>query len=216
MEIRAEDVIVTIDGRQVLTADSVHVREGQTLALVGPSGSGKTTLLNVLGLLLRADSGRVIVGDQDAARWKDARRRRFWQKHAAFVFQDHGLVDEKTVEYNVMLARLPLFGVAKKDRSEIEGVLERVGLAGRGRETVSTLSGGEKQRVGLARAMFRKADVILADEPTASLDRANRDLVTGFLKAEASRGSAVVVATHDEALMSACDSTLDLSRPGHP
>jgi len=214
VEIRAEDIVVTIDGRRVLQASSVHVEEGRTLALVGPSGSGKTTLLNVLGLLVRADSGRVIVGDQDTTRWKDARRRRFWQKHAAFVFQDHGLIDEKSVEYNVMLARLPLFGVHKRNRSDIEVILDRVGLPGRGKEMVSTLSGGEKQRVGLARAMFRKADVIFADEPTASLDRANRDLVTGFLKAEAHRGAAVVIATHDEALMSACDVTLDLTAPG--
>jgi putative ABC transport system ATP-binding protein len=216
VKIRAEDIVVTIDGREVLAASGVHVDEGQTLALIGPSGSGKTTLLNVLGLLVRADSGRVMVGDHDTTRWKDARRRRFWQKHAAFVFQDHGLVDEKSVAYNVMLARLPLFGVHKRDHEGIEVILERVGLTGRGKEMVSTLSGGEKQRVGLARAMFRKADVIFADEPTASLDRANRDLVTGFLKAEAHRGSAVVIATHDETLMAACDTTLDLSRPGQP
>ena len=91
--------------------------------------------------------------------------------------------------------------------------LDRVGLAGRGKEMVSTLSGGEKQRVGLARAMFRKADVILADEPTASLDLGNRELVTGFLQSEARRGAAVVIATHDEQLMAACDFKLDLAVP---
>jgi len=212
MQILAEDVVVTIDGRQVLAAPQVHVQPGQTLALVGPSGSGKTTLLNVLGLLLRVESGRVVVNGHETARWGDSRRRGFWQKHAAFVFQDHGLVDEKSVAYNVMLARLPLFGVRARDRASIELILERVGLAGRGKEVVSTLSGGEKQRVGLARAMFRKADVIFADEPTASLDRDNRELVTGFLTEEAHRGAAVVIATHDEALMAACDASLDLSR----
>jgi putative ABC transport system ATP-binding protein len=210
VEIRAEDVVVKINGHQVLTVSNVRVEEGEALALVGPSGSGKTTLLNVLGLLTRADSGKIVVGDQDASGWKDARRRRFWQRHAAFVFQDHGLVEEKSVEYNVMLSRLPLFGVHNRDRSDIEIILDSVGLGGRGKEVVSTLSGGEKQRVGLARAMFRKADVLLADEPTASLDRPNRELVTGFLLAEARRGCAVVVATHDEALMAACDSTVDL------
>jgi putative ABC transport system ATP-binding protein len=213
VQIRANDIVVTIDGRQVLSANSVHVREGQTLALVGPSGSGKTTLLSVLGLLVRPDKGHVIIGEEDSSRWKDARRRRFWQKHAAFVFQDHGLIDEKSVAYNVMLARLPLFGAHKRDVANVQAILERVGLSGRGKETVSTLSGGEKQRVGLARAMFREADVIFADEPTASLDRANRELVTGFLQAEARRGSAVVIATHDEQLIAACDVRLDLAKP---
>jgi putative ABC transport system ATP-binding protein len=210
MNIHAENVVVAIGGRQVLAVDDVHVTEGSTVALVGPSGSGKTTLLGVLGLLVRVDSGRVIVGTDDTHRWNDNRRRRFWQKHAAFVFQDHGLIDDKSVAYNVMLARLPLFGVRSRDREGIESILERVGLAGRGREMVSTLSGGEKQRVGLARAMFRHADVIFADEPTASLDRTNRELVTGFLLDEARRGAAVVIATHDDTLMSACDSAVTL------
>ena len=88
--------------------------------------------------------------------------------------------------------------------------LERVGLDGRSAHKVSTLSGGEKQRVGLARAMFRSADVIFTDEPTASLDRNNRSLVTNFLLEEAARGVAVIVATHDEVLMAACDQRLNL------
>jgi len=210
MRIEAENVSVTIDGHPVLEGRSAHVIPGQTLALVGASGSGKTTLLNVLGLLVRVNSGRIIVGGEDATNWKDARRRSFWQRHAAFVFQDHGLIDDESVEYNVLLARLPLFGLTKNDRAAVEAALVRVGLSGRGREQVSALSGGEKQRVGLARAMFRKAEVIFADEPTASLDRANRELVTEFLLAEAGGGAAVVIATHDETLIAACDYALNL------
>lgn len=210
MKIEAENLSVFIDGHRVLNNCNVQVRAGQTLALVGSSGSGKTTLLNTLGLLLRIDGGKIRVGGKDATRWTDAQRRRFWQQHAAFIFQDYGLIDDQAVEYNVLLARLPLFGARKKDRAAVDVFLARVGLAGRGREQVSTLSGGEKQRVGLARAMFRQAAVIFADEPTASLDRANRDLVTAFLKSEAERGAAVVIATHDEALIAVCDTTLDL------
>ncbi|WP_136610479.1 ABC transporter ATP-binding protein [Sinomonas albida] len=212
MEITAERVTVTIHGQDVVTRQSVSAKPGSSLALVGPSGSGKTTLLNVLGLLLRVDGGRVLVGDQDATRWDDRRRRQFWQQSAAFVFQDYGLIDEESVAYNVALSKLPLFGLRGGHKAGVEEVLKRVGLGGRSSDKVSTLSGGEKQRVGLARAMFRSADVIFADEPTASLDLENRNLVTSFLLAEAARGATVVVATHDEALMAACHERMSLGQ----
>ncbi|MCZ9883288.1 ATP-binding cassette domain-containing protein [Arthrobacter sp. B2a2-09] len=216
MDIKAENITVKIDGKDVLKGQSVHATPGATLAFVGPSGCGKTTLLNVLGLLRRIDAGRVLVEGQDATRWDDRRRRRFWQQHAAFVFQDYGLIDEESVEYNVGLSQMSLFGVRTRLKASIESGLERVGLTGRGREKVSTLSGGEKQRVSLARSMFRSADVIFADEPTASLDLDNRNLVTRFLQEEAARGAAVIIATHDESLMKACDISLRLGPPVEP
>lgn len=216
MDIKAEDIVVTIDEKNVLAGQDVHAVPGNTLALVGPSGSGKTTLLNVLGLLRRVDGGKVLVGGQDATGWDDRRRRRFWQQHAAFVFQDYGLIDDESVEYNVALSRVSVFGIPRRQREAVEGALDRVGLSGRAGEKVSTLSGGEKQRVGLARAMFRSADVIFADEPTASLDLNNRSLVTGFLQEEARRGATVVIATHDEALMGACDAKLLLGHHAEP
>jgi putative ABC transport system ATP-binding protein len=167
-----------------------------------------------LGLLQRNDGGAVLVDGVDATSWNDRRRRRFWQQHAAFVFQDYGLIDEETVEHNVAVARLSTSGIRSRERSAIDAALVRVGLEGRGREKVSTLSGGEKQRVGLARAMFRRADVIFADEATASLDAANRRLVSTYLLGEAARGATVVIATHDDELMSLCDRRLALKAPG--
>lgn len=216
MDIKAENISVTIDGKSVLAGQDIHAMPGKTLALVGPSGSGKTTLLNVLGLLRRVEGGRVLVGGKDATSWDDRRRRRFWQQHAAFVFQDYGLIDEESVEYNVALSQISLFGIQRRQKDAVESALDSVGLGGRAGEKVSTLSGGEKQRVGLARAMFRSADVIFADEPTASLDLNNRNLVTGFLQEEARRGATVVIATHDEALMGACDVKLLLGHAAEP
>lgn len=210
MEIEAEGIVVRRDGRTILSGGNVQVRSGQALALVGPSGSGKTTMLNALGLLIRVDRGRVVVDGKETTRWNDSARRRFWQRHATFVFQDSGLIDEESIAYNILLARLPLFGVRKSDVHAVGDVLERVGLDGRGLDLVSTLSGGEKQRVGLARAMYRGADVVFADEPTASLDRNNREHVTQFLLGEAARGATVVIATHDDALMNSCDAVLDV------
>jgi putative ABC transport system ATP-binding protein len=214
MKIVAQNVSVSIGSKPVVEGCSVDASPGETLALVGPSGSGKTTLLNVLGLLQRNDGGAVLVDGVDATSWNDRRRRRFWQQHAAFVFQDYGLIDEETVEHNVAVARLSTSGIRSRERSAIDAALVRVGLEGRGREKVSTLSGGEKQRVGLARAMFRRADVIFADEATASLDAANRRLVSTYLLGEAARGATVVIATHDDELMSLCDRRLALKAPG--
>lgn len=205
MDIRVENVGLALSGRTVLHDETVRALPGRALALVGPSGCGKTTLLSVLGLLHKPDTGKVLAGGTETCGWKDRSRRRFWQEHAAFVFQDYGLIDDESVAYNVALSRLSLFRPTRKHVAQVEDALEQVGLGGRSHEKVSRLSGGEKQRVGLARAIFRRADIILADEPTASLDQRNRELVTGLLKAEAARGVTVVVATHDERLIAVCD-----------
>jgi putative ABC transport system ATP-binding protein len=205
MELHVKNVSLAVRGRTVLHHETVCALPGRTLALVGPSGCGKTTLLGILGLLHKPDTGTVLADGTDTSRWKDDLRRRFWQRHAAFVFQDYGLIDDESVAYNVALSRLSLFGSPRKHMATVEKALARVALGGRALERCSRLSGGERQRVGLARAIFRRADVILADEPTASLDLGNRELVAGFLQAEAARGATVVVATHDEDLITLCD-----------
>jgi putative ABC transport system ATP-binding protein len=212
MQLSADRVSVVIDGKAVLNSASVKAEPGRMLVLAGKSGSGKTTLLNVLGLLGRVGTGSVVVGGQDATNWNDARRRRFWRDHIAFVFQDYGLIEEASVDYNVTVGRRGLFGLRQPELDRVEQVLDHVLLSNRGKEQTARLSGGEKQRVGLARAMFRGADVVLADEPTESLDRKNRELVINFLIEEARRGATVVVATHDEDLMAAGDDLVRLGR----
>lgn len=210
MELQIENVTVRIKDRTILENISLQAAAGQTLALVGASGSGKTTLLNVLGQLQQVSAGRVQVAGRDASQWKDGPRRKFWRDHAAFIFQDYGLIDEENVAYNVALSQLSIFGSNRDKKRLIEQTLEQVGLAGRGEDRVSTLSGGEKQRVGFARAIFKSADVILADEPTASLDATNRRMVTDLLRQEAARGATVVVATHDLELAAACDASIEV------
>ncbi|MFJ6537899.1 ABC transporter ATP-binding protein [Paenarthrobacter sp. NPDC091711] len=214
MLLYADSVSVVIDGKPVLNSVSVEAKPGKMLVLAGSSGSGKTTLLNVLGLLGRVGSGHVVVGGEDATKWNDSKRRRFWRNHVAFVFQDYGLIEEASVGYNVTVGRRGLFGLRPSESERLGQVLKHVLLSGREKEQTARLSGGEKQRVGLARAMFRAADIVLADEPTASLDRRNRQLVINFLKEEARRGATVVVATHDEDLMAAGDDVVLLSQ--HP
>lgn len=213
MDLQTENVTVRIKDKVVLDNINVHAPAGQILALVGPSGSGKTTLLNVLGQLQHVSSGAVQVGGQDAAKWKDSRRRKFWHDHAAFIFQDYGLIEEESIAYNVALSKVSLFGSIRDKKKAIEQTLEQVGLPGRGADRVSTLSGGEKQRVGFARAIFKAADVILADEPTASLDTRNREIVADMLRKEATRGATVIIATHDLELAATCDSQLTMTFP---
>ena len=139
------------------------------------------------------------------ARWKDRDRLRFWRDTASFIYQDYGLIDEESVDYNITLTPPGLLRRKPRITPRIAEVLTTVGLEGRGLDAVSVLSGGEKQRVGIARTIYKDATCIFADEPTASLDRANRDMVTGLLRNRADAGACIVIATHDERLAGQAD-----------
>ena len=125
-------------------------------------------------------------------------RRAFWRDHAAFVLQDYGIIDDEPVSFNVTMRRTR--GFEKK----LQAALEHVGLAGRDTELASHLSGGEKQRLALARAVYRDARILFVDEPTASLDAINRQLVVGLFAGFARRGATVIVSTHDDEMIAAC------------
>jgi len=203
-------------GTQQLWSD-VHFEVGarQMIALAGPSGSGKTTLLNCLGLLERVDSGMVSYGAEDVTHAKPKLRRRLYRETVGFLFQNSGLVESWTVHANVAVA-LSHRRMSRKTKSQrIENALEQMGLGGRQNDRVYTLSGGEQQRVGLARLLLKEAAVVLADEPTASLDHDNSEIVIRALRNLASRGSAVVVSTHDDQLIQASDGVVQLERGSH-
>lgn len=205
MLIEAEGLSVTIDGRLVLDNESVRCEPGTMTALVGPSGSGKTTLLHCLGLLLPVDKGRILVDGTDATKYGSAARRRFWRDHAAFVLQDYGIMDEESVAFNVTMQASILGNRVTGDQRRLAQILERTGLAGRQDEAASHLSGGEKQRLALARAIYKQATVLFADEPTASLDALNRRKVIDLLARFTANGCTVVVSTHDSEMIDACD-----------
>ena len=190
---------------------SIEVARGEMVAIVGASGVGKSTLLHVLGGLDAADGGLVQVGDVELTGVDDAARVAFRNKHVGFVFQFHHLLPEFTARENVemplRIARVPL-PVA---RPKAEALLARVGLAERMDHRPGMLSGGEQQRVAVARALVQRPDLLLADEPTGDLDEATADALHALLREmHAEFGLTAVMATHNPRLAQQCDRILRL------
>ena len=206
MNIKANNVSLSINGRRILSNVTLLAEGGKMTALSGKSGSGKTTLLNCLGLILPVDSGEILVDNTDATRWHEAQRTAFWRKSASFIYQDYGIIDDESVSFNVSLRKIG------SNQRQVNEVLKTVGLSGREKDRAMVLSGGEKQRLGIARAIYKNASVIFADEPTASLDEANRNLVISLLRDCANRGVAVILATHDERLVKECEEVVVLGK----
>ncbi len=207
MLIVGKNLGVDISGRTIFKAINLRIEPGTSMAIVGASGSGKTTLLNCLGLLMKPTHGDVIIDNRIMSHAARGEVLRFWRDSAAFVYQDSGVIDDESVGYNVSLSRK----AEKYDAKSIESTLEKVGLGGRSKERAVTLSGGEKQRLGIARAIYKNADVIFADEPTASLDSNNRSMVRNLLLEQSKRGACIVISTHDIDFARACDGITDLS-----
>lgn len=198
MDISADNLSLSLSGSRILRAENVTCQSGRLTALIGPSGSGKTTLLHTLGLLLLPDRGAVIIDGRRFERPSRAERLRFWRESAAFVLQDYGIIDEATVSFNVTMGR------ARRASKWLTACLQRVGLGDRESEIAGRLSGGEKQRLAVARALYKDAAAIFVDEPTASLDAPNRELITTLLHTLADDGRTVIVSTHDQHLIDTC------------
>ncbi len=199
------DAITYVAGRTLLDDVSVTFPAGKVTALSGPSGSGKTTLLSIAGGLLQATSGTAELDGQEM--WTGSGDP---LPQVAFVLQVYGLVPILSARENVSIA-LRARGTAPADADEAaEAALARFGIADLGERQVEELSGGQMQRVACARGFVVGAEVLLADEPTSELDEGNRAVVLAELREEAARGAVVVVATHDPAVVEACDLHLAL------
>jgi putative ABC transport system ATP-binding protein len=194
------DRVRYVNGRTLLDDISLTFPAGRVTALSGPSGSGKTTLLSIAGGLLAPTSGTATYAG--ASTWTGTGDPR---PEVAFVLQVYGLVPILSARENVSIA-LRARGVAPADADEhAEAALARFGIADLGERQVEELSGGQMQRVACARGFVVDAGVLLADEPTSELDEGNRGVVLAELREEAARGAVVVVATHDPAVVEACD-----------
>lgn len=209
--IHIHNITKSFGSLQVLRGINLDVAKGEVVSIVGPSGAGKTTLLQIMGTLDQADGGQVIIGGQDITGLSSAKLARFRGEHIGFVFQFHQLLPEFTALENVMIPAL-IRGVNKsKARTRAEELLTMMGLSERMQHKPAELSGGEKQRVAVARALVNDPDVVLADEPSGSLDSANKaELHRLFFQLRDTLGQTFVIVTHDEELAQMTDRTIHL------
>ncbi|MFE7137123.1 ABC transporter ATP-binding protein [Streptomyces sp. NPDC057644] len=199
-------------GTRTLWSDvTTTVNRGEMLALVGPSGSGKSTLLNCIGLLDKPSAGEIRHEGNDITRFGRREIRRFRRDVLGYLFQNYALIENATVAANLEVAVKPQRTLRGRTDVTIAEALDRVGLAGRGEEKIHHLSGGEQQRVALARLMVKQPALVLADEPTGALDHANATAVIDILREMSDAGCAVVLATHDDRVRDRCDAVFTVN-----
>ncbi len=197
---------------EVLGGIDLHINKGEVVSIVGPSGAGKTTLLQIMGTLDRPDSGSIQIAGTDVLRLSRQALARFRGEHLGFVFQFHQLLPEFTALENVMMPGL----IARNPKSEVRRraheLLEFMKLTDRATHKPAELSGGEKQRVAVARALMNNPNVVLADEPSGSLDSHNKtELHQLFFDLRDRFGQTFVIVTHDEELARLTDRTIHLA-----
>ena len=196
---------------EVLTGLDLAVEAGEMVAVVGASGVGKSTLLHVLGTIDRPDAGSVRVAGEEAFSLPEARLRDFRNRTLGFVFQFHHLLPEFSALENVMMPLLIARRPAREAEARARALLEQMGLTSRASHRPAALSGGEQQRVAVARALAREPRALLADEPSGNLDRATGDRLHDLLRRlNQERGLSVVVVTHNERLAGLADRVLRL------
>lgn len=209
--ITVEGITKSFGSLKVLKGIDLHVEKGEIISIVGASGAGKTTLLQIIGTLDKADSGTVHINGQKLNSLRDSQLSDFRNKNIGFVFQFHQLLPEFTALENVMIPAL--IGKVKDSQAKQKAkeLLDMLGLTDRLGHKPNELSGGEKQRVAVARALINNPAIILADEPSGSLDTENKEeLHQLFFKLRDTLGQTFIIVTHDENLASITDRTVHM------
>ena len=209
--IRANDIVKTFGKFTALKGVNLTIDKGEFVSIIGASGAGKTTLLQILGTLDKPDEGKVSINGTDVFGLTDDELSHFRNKHIGFVFQFHQLLPEFSALENIMIPAL----IAKKDKNEAERdakeLLSFMNLNERADNKPSELSGGEKQRVAVARVLINKPGVLLADERTGSLDSRNKaDIHKLFCRLQQEMGKTLVVVTHDMEMASGCGRIINM------
>jgi ABC-type antimicrobial peptide transport system, ATPase component len=211
MMIQLEGITKSFGNLQVLKGIDLGIEKGEIVSIVGPSGAGKTTLLQIMGTLDAADSGSVMINGIVVNKMKEKELSAFRNKHIGFVFQFHQLLPEFTALENVMIPAF-IAGLGQREaNAAARDLLDFMGLSDRGSHKPNELSGGEKQRVAVARALINHPSVVLADEPSGSLDSRNKEeLHQLFFELRERFGQTFVIVTHDEGLAGTTDRTIHI------
>jgi putative ABC transport system ATP-binding protein len=194
----------------VLDNVNMSIAQGEMVAITGKSGAGKTTLLNVIGLLEKPDSGVVRLFDQVSPPINSRSANKLLRTRLSYLFQNYALIDDANVDYNL---EIPLTYVKKNRQQKQEmklNALEKVGVNITLKQKIHELSGGEQQRVAIARILLKSSELILADEPTGSLDADNRNEIMRILKELNKAGQTIIIVTHDQYVAEVCDRVMNL------
>lgn len=207
--IKIENLTKRFGELEVLKGVDLHISKGEIISIVGPSGAGKTTLLQLIGTLDRPDGGSIRFNGEELGRMNSKRLAAFRNRHIGFVFQFHQLLPEFTALENIIMPALIAGRERKEAEKEAMELLQIMGLKERAGHKPAEMSGGENQRVAVARALINHPDVVLADEPSGSLDSRNREeLHRLFFDLRDRFGQTFIIVTHDESLASFTDRTI--------
>lgn len=204
------DVGKAYRGRFVIDGITLDVAAAEMIAVTGRSGSGKSTLLNIVGLLESPDCGDLHLFGERAPAIGSSGATRLLRSRLGYLFQNYALIDDDTVDANLELAQMYVSGSRRAHRDAREAALATVGLPHLGRRKVYELSGGEQQRVAIARLILKPCELILADEPTGSLDAATGGAILRMLRDFTAQGRTVVIVSHDQHVVAACDRVFPL------
>ncbi len=209
--IEVKDIHKSFGDLEVLKGVNLQVQKGEIVAIVGKSGAGKTTLLQIIGTLDRPTKGQVVIDGTDVFRMRDSELAAFRNKHIGFIFQFHQLLPEFTALENVCIPAMIAREKEADYQARAERLLNELGLHERMHHKPNALSGGEKQRVAAARALMMKPDIILADEPTGSLDEKNKKELSDLLRQlRQEYGQTILLVTHDKELAGIADRVIEI------
>ncbi|WP_307984177.1 ABC transporter ATP-binding protein [uncultured Lactococcus sp.] len=208
--IELQEVSKKFGKHQIFENFSLSIPAQKMTAILGRSGAGKSTLLNLIGLIEESDSGKIRIAGQKAPKINSKEALLMRRNLIAFLFQNFALIEDESIERNLNISLVYEKLHGKEKRRRMREILNQVGITHKLSEKVYALSGGEKQRVALARALLKRSKIILADEPTGSLDEQNRALILGLLRQEVEKGKTVIVVTHDPAVVAACDEFVEI------
>ncbi|MBS6116223.1 putative bacteriocin export ABC transporter [Thomasclavelia spiroformis] len=206
--VELENVSKSYGDKNVLNNLSFKIEEGTFNIIMGASGSGKSTILNIIGLLDKATSGDVILFEQKNIRPFSMKAEQMLKNKIGYLFQNFALIENETVANNLKLA---LENVRGNKKEKISAALKEVGLEGYENKKIFKCSGGEQQRVAIARLLLKPCELILADEPTGSLDIKNREIVVKLLKNMQEQGKTIIIVSHDSFFEAIADNVIDLS-----